>query len=265
MRHSYSKTSSSCSTSRSHSSTKFGRLTGTCRFASGFSGGREVRVVRQRRVAAHAEVVLHPALGRQAVVVPAHRVEHLLAAHPLVARDQVGVRVGEHVPDVQRARDGRRGSVDRVDLLARLGAVEGVGVVGLPALGPGGLQTLERRLVRYDARSARPVGCVVSDRSGVNGSVVIARNPTVRPPGTANQFGARRRGGRRFGACGPRRAANRRLAARCQTRPRPPPSRRTPMPNAPCSRAGRRPGSSRRWTGSRRSPSCSASHSAPIR
>ena len=39
MRHSDSKISSSCSTSRSHSSMKFGRLIGTCFFASGFSGG----------------------------------------------------------------------------------------------------------------------------------------------------------------------------------------------------------------------------------
>ena len=80
---------------------------------------REVGVVRQRRVAAHAEVVLHPALGGQAVVVPAHRVEDLLAAHPLEAGDQVGVGVGEDVADVQRARHGRRRGVDRVDLLAR--------------------------------------------------------------------------------------------------------------------------------------------------
>ena len=116
---------------------------------------REVGVVRQRRVAAHAVVVLHPALGRQAVVVPAHRVEHRLAVHPLVAGDQVGVRVGEHVADVQAAADGRRGSVDRVDVLPRLGAVEAVGVVGLPALRPGGLETLEGRLVRYDDVAGR--------------------------------------------------------------------------------------------------------------
>ena len=54
--------------------------------------------------------------------------------------------------DVQAAADGRRRGVDRVDVLARLGAVEGVGVVGLPALAPRGLETLERRLVRYDDR-----------------------------------------------------------------------------------------------------------------
>ena len=54
------------------------------------------------RVAAHPVVVLHPALGRQPVVVPADRVEHVLAAHPLVAGDQVGVGVGEHVSHVQR-------------------------------------------------------------------------------------------------------------------------------------------------------------------
>ena len=62
----------------------------------GFGRRSEVRVVRQGRVAAHAVVVLHPALGRQAVVVPADRVEDVLAAHPLVAGDQVGVGVGEH-------------------------------------------------------------------------------------------------------------------------------------------------------------------------
>ena len=76
----------------------------------------ERRVVRQRRVAAHPVVVLDPPLGRQAVVVPPHRVEDLAAAHALVARDGVGVRVGEHVPDVQRAAHRGRRGVDRVDL-----------------------------------------------------------------------------------------------------------------------------------------------------
>ena len=104
----------------------------------------------QRRVAAHAEVVLHPALGRQAVVVPAHRVEDRLAAHPLEARDQVGVGVGVDVPDVQRPGHRRRRGVDRVDLVARAGAVERVGLVGLPPLRPLRLETLQRRLVRYD-------------------------------------------------------------------------------------------------------------------
>ena len=80
----------------------------------------ERRVVRQARIAAHAVVVLHAALGRQAVVVPAHRVEHLEAAHPLVAGDAVGVRVGEDVPDVQGAAHGGRRSVDGEDLGARL-------------------------------------------------------------------------------------------------------------------------------------------------
>ena len=96
-------------------------------------GRREVGVVGQGGVAADAEVVLDAALGRQAVVVPADRVEDGLALHPLVARDQVGVAVGVDVADVQRPADGGRGSVDGVDVLPRLRAVEGVRVV----VGPG--------------------------------------------------------------------------------------------------------------------------------
>ena len=87
-------------------------------------GGRhEVLLVGQGRVAAHAVVVLDPALGRQAVVVPADRVEDLEAAHALVASHAVGVGVAEDVADVQAAaRRGRRG-VDGEDLVA--GQVEG--------------------------------------------------------------------------------------------------------------------------------------------
>ena len=55
--------------------------------------GSNVGVVGERRVALDAVVVLDPALGGQAVVVPAHRVEDLLAPHALVAGDGVGVGV----------------------------------------------------------------------------------------------------------------------------------------------------------------------------
>ena len=125
----------------------------------------EVGVVRHSRVAPYAVVVLHPALGGQAVVVPADRVEDVLAAHPLVARDQVGVGVGEHVPDVQRARDRRRRGVDAVDLVPGRRAAEGVRVVVSPALDPGVLEPLERRLVRYARGGAGVVAAVVSGRS----------------------------------------------------------------------------------------------------
>src|SRR5690606_10528197 len=56
--------------------------------------------------------------------------------------------VGEHVPDVQRAADGRRRGVDREDVLARAGAVEGVGALLAPALAPALLEALEAHLVR---------------------------------------------------------------------------------------------------------------------
>ena len=76
---------------------------------------------RAARGRTDAEVVLHPALGGQPVVVPADGVEDLLAAHPLEPGDRVGVGVGEDVADVQRAADRQRGSVDGVDV-ARGGA-----------------------------------------------------------------------------------------------------------------------------------------------
>ena len=145
-------------------------------------GRRELGVVGQARVAADAEVVLDAALGREAVVVPAHRVEDRLPAHPLVARDQVGVGVGEHVADVEAAADGRRRRVDRVHVGAGPGAVEAVGVVGLPLPAPGGLETLEGRLLRYDdgtlVGARRRRGLVVRGLGHV-------RNPRARwgPPG----------------------------------------------------------------------------------
>ena len=42
-------------------------------------------------IAPDAEVVLHPSLGRQTVVVPPHRIEHRLAAHAVKTRDQIGM------------------------------------------------------------------------------------------------------------------------------------------------------------------------------
>ena len=95
-------------------------------------GRLEVGVVRERRVAAHAEVVLHPALGGQAVVVPAHRVEDLEPAHAPVAGDGVGVRVAEHVAHVQRAGHGRRRRVDRIDARTR----DAIGRTGRCRRGP---------------------------------------------------------------------------------------------------------------------------------
>ena len=116
---------------------------------------RERRVVRQRGVAAHAVVVLHAALGRQAVVVPAHRVEDRLAAHALEARHDVGVRVGEHVADVERPAHRRRRRVDRVDLRARARAVEPVEAVGLPPVAPFHLEPFERGFLRYGNRPGK--------------------------------------------------------------------------------------------------------------
>ena len=118
---------------------------------------RERRVVRHRRVAAHAVDVLHPPLGRQPVVVPAERVEDRLAVHPLVAGHDVRVGVGKHVPDVQRPGHGGRRRVNGVHRLTRPGPVEPVYLVGLPAYAPYRLKSVKSGLVG-DGGSAWLVG-----------------------------------------------------------------------------------------------------------
>ena len=115
-------------------------LVGLCR-------RHEVRVVREAWVAADPEVVLHPALSRETVVVPAHRVEDLPAAHPVEPGHGVGVGVGEHVADMERTRHGGRRGVDGEHLLAGGGAVEGVDALGLPPGGPGRLQAFQAGLI----------------------------------------------------------------------------------------------------------------------
>ena len=150
-RNSSSKTASSVAVSSWHSSTKLGREIGTSRWPFGRVAAvrrREVGVVRRRRVAAHAVEVLHPALGGQAVVVPADRVEDGLAAHPLVAGDGVGLGVAEHGAHVERAATPSAAACRWRTPRSRVGrAVEAVGAVGLPALGPARLDAVERRLV----------------------------------------------------------------------------------------------------------------------
>ena len=114
---------------------------------AGFLRRYERGVERQRRIAAHPKIVLHAPLGRQAVVVPSHRIEHGLPPHALETGDDVGVGVGEDVTDVQRAAHRRRRGVDRKDLGARPRAIEAIERIGVPALGPFLLETLERWLV----------------------------------------------------------------------------------------------------------------------
>ncbi len=114
----------------------------------GLRRGPVAGVVRGGGVAAHTVVVLHAALGGQAVVVPAHGVEDVLAGHALVARQDVRLGVGEHVADVQRTRRRGRGSVDRVDLLPGGVRVELVGPFVKPAPGEGVFQPLQGGLVR---------------------------------------------------------------------------------------------------------------------
>ena len=106
-----------------------------------------MRVVGEGRIAADAEVVLHPSLGGQAVVVPAHGVVHLFALHALIPGQGVAVGVAEHVAHVEAAADGGGRGVDGVDLVAGGSAVEAVRSVGFPDVVPLGFEALERGLL----------------------------------------------------------------------------------------------------------------------
>ena len=107
----------------------------------------EIRVVLERSVDAHTVVVLHTALGGQAVVVPTHRVEHLIAVHALEPGDDVGVRVREHVTDVQVPRDGGWRGVDGIDGLALAWIVERVRAILIPDLAPLGFKAVHAHTV----------------------------------------------------------------------------------------------------------------------
>src|SRR5664279_5506710 len=120
--------------------------------------GHEPGVEGEARIAADAEVVLHPPLRGEPVVVPPHRVEHRPAAHAVEPGHRVGVGVGEDVADVEGSRHGRRRGVDGEHLAPGGGAVEGIGAVRLPPGGPGRLEALQPGLVGDAGGSGRPAG-----------------------------------------------------------------------------------------------------------
>ncbi len=128
-------------------------------------GAAEVGIVGKGGVDDRPGDELDAALHVEAVVVPPHRVEDLLAAHALVASREVGVRVGHHVPDVQRSAHRRRGRVDGEHVGADLRAVEPVGAVSVPALPPLGLETLQRGLLRDRRHGAQGSGALHRARS----------------------------------------------------------------------------------------------------
>ena len=108
----------------------------TDRLLGGLGRGLETGVVGQGGVAAGPEVVLHPPLGGEPVVVPAHRVEDVLAPHAVEPGHRVGVRVGEDVPDVQGPRHRRGRGVDGEHVLSGGPRVEPVGRRRLPSAPP---------------------------------------------------------------------------------------------------------------------------------
>ena len=103
----------------------------------------QIGVVGQRRVALNAEVVLHPTLGRQAVVVPAHRVENGTSAHAVEPGHRVDLQVAESGAQVEESADGRRRGIDAVDARTRSPTIEAVGGIRLPHRVPLRLEPVE--------------------------------------------------------------------------------------------------------------------------
>ena len=121
-----------------------------------FERRHEIRIVLEGGVHTHAVIVLHTAFGWQAVVIPAHRVEHVVAVHALESRDHIGMRVREHVAHVQVAGNGGRRGVDGIHGLAVAGALELVDFAFVPDFAPLVFETVhadlvgQRREVRVD-------------------------------------------------------------------------------------------------------------------
>ena len=112
-----------------------------------------VGVVRERGIAADAEVVLHAALGGQAVVVPAHRVEDLVARACAGSGRRCRCGCSENTWPTCSEPLTVGGGVSIEKTCSRVfGAVEAVGALALPAVAPALLDAVERRLLR-DARS----------------------------------------------------------------------------------------------------------------
>ena len=139
----------------------------------------EPGLVWRARVAADVEEVLDAALGRQAVVVPAHRVEDVAPGHALEARQQVRLRVREDVARVQRARRGWRRRVDHEALGARPGRVVAVDAALLPGLVPAPLRRCGVEVLRKAVRI---------DRTHAAGRQHTPPGARLRPPGPTDSF-----------------------------------------------------------------------------
>ncbi len=155
------------------------------------------RLVGEAGLAPDVEEVLHPALGGQAVVVPAHRVEDVAPAHALVTRQYVGLGVAEDVADVKRARNGGWRGVDD-ERLAAPRLVEAVD----PGFAPGAIPLLfglaglevEGQIVGIDGAQRD-----MPPRRGVEpGSGAARRSPgaDARGPGLVQDDGFRSAGAR---------------------------------------------------------------------
>ena len=90
------------------------------------------RVIGNFRVAGDVIVVLNAAFGREAVVIPAYRVEYRFSLHALVSGDDVGLGVAEDVSDMQRTGNGRRRCINHKAVVPALGRIVFVNFVGAP-------------------------------------------------------------------------------------------------------------------------------------
>ncbi len=142
------------------------------------SVGGDVLIGRDLRVLAGFDGEL---LGGQAEGVEAHRVQHVVAGHPLEAGEHVGADETERVPNMQSAARRVREHVEHEQLLAALGGQLGVGQRA------GGVRRLERVVLvppvlpaQFDVLGERSVvavgGCVGAGRWG-SGHVVHTGRP----------------------------------------------------------------------------------------
>ena len=117
-------------------------------FVASILRGFKVGIIRKSGIAADPKKILDSSLGRQAVIVPPHRVEHFGTAHALIPSNSVCMGVTEYMPDMQGSTHCRWRGIDAKNFFPAFTPVELVDAVLFPYFVPFGFKAFNGWSVR---------------------------------------------------------------------------------------------------------------------